>query len=306
MRRRASRLAALASWITLFLATPTGGGAQEPYRSRCGAGVHVEDRLGTTALPQGSLFCPMLADPKSEHSYLSYLRGDFATLANPAANQDTNIGAVGIADNFGLLRFASGSVGDGLQLDVMGGVFAQFNLDAESFDLINADYVVGLPLTARFGGFTARFRPYHQSSHLGDEFLLAARPERENVSFEALELILSMEVSALRIYAGGENFFRAEPVDLVSKLAHAGIELRPGLFGSGRLVAAYDLKVIEQLDWQWASSARAGIEIARVPNPGHPPRVLALLAHWYEGPAPYGQFYRDNIRFLGAGLHFSP
>jgi hypothetical protein len=255
----------------------------------------------------------MVADPKSEHSYLSYLRGDFATLANPPADQKTDIGAVGIADSFGLVRFAGGSVGNGVQLDIMGGVFAQFNLDAESFDLINADYVVGLPLTARFGGFTARLRPYHQSSHLGDEFLIVASPERQNVSFEALELILSMEVSAFRVYAGGESFFRAEPVDLVSKLAHGGIELRPTQFGSGRLVAAYDLKVIDRrsgataaADSKWASSARAGVEIARVPNLGHPPRVLALLVHWYDGPAPYGQFYRDDIRFLGVGLHFSP
>jgi hypothetical protein len=280
--------------------------AQEPFRSRCGAGVHVEERPGTVALPQGSLFCPLAADPKSEHSYLSYQRGDFATLADPAAEQDTNIGAVGIADSFGLFRISGATVGNGLQLDLMGAIFAQFNLDAASFDLINADYLVGLPVTARYGPLSGRLRVYHQSSHLGDEFLLSRQPERENLSFEALELLLSLELGGVRLYGGGESFFRAEPVELVSRLVHAGVELRPGSYGSGRLLAALDAKVIEQVDWQTAWSARAGVEIARITNPGHPPRVLSLLGSWYDGPAPYGQFYRDNIRFWGVGLHFSP
>ncbi len=51
------------------------------------------------------------------------------------------------------------------------GVF-QFDLSAPSSDLINTDYVVGVPLSWRSGGWSTRVRLYHQSSHLGDEFLL--------------------------------------------------------------------------------------------------------------------------------------
>jgi hypothetical protein len=86
---------------------------------------------------------------------------------------------------------------------------------------------------------------------------------------------------------------------------HAGVELRPASFGAGRFVAALDVKAVEEVDWGWAWSARSGIEIARVPNAGHPPRVVSLLGEWYEGLAPYGQFFRENIRFIGVGLHFS-
>jgi hypothetical protein len=280
--------------------------AQEPYRSRCGAGVHVDERPGFIPLPQGSLFCPLVADPKSEHSFLSYLRGEFATIGDPEGESETNIGAIGIGDSFGFFRIGWDRLGDGLQLDLMGAIFAQFNLDAPSFDLINADYIVGLPLTLRVNGFSSRLRLYHQSSHLGDEFLLSRLPVRENLSFEALELILSQEMRGLRLYGGGEGFFRRRPIEVVSRLAHAGVEVRPGSFGSGRLVAALDLKVVEAVEWEWGWSARAGIEIARMPQPGHPPRVLSLLGSWYDGPAPYGQFYQEQIRFFGLGLHFSP
>ena len=277
---------------------------QDVFPVRCGAAIHVDERPGWIPLPQGGLFCPLVGDPKAERSFASYLRGDFATIALPDADPKTNIAAVGLGDSFGLLRVGSARIGDGVQLDLMGAIFAQFDLDRPSFDLINADYIIGLPVTLRFSGFSARARLYHQSSHLGDEFLLSRLPERENLSFESVELILSQELGALRVYAGGESFFRRRPLEVVSRLAHGGVELRPAQFGAGRVVAALDVKVVEAADWEWAWSGRAGIEIARVPSAGHPPRVLSLLGEYYDGPAPYGQFYRENIRYFGAGLHF--
>ncbi|HKS05382.1 MAG TPA: DUF1207 domain-containing protein [Gemmatimonadaceae bacterium] len=288
-------------------ATASSLRAQEPFRSRCGAGAHVDERRGTVPLPQGTLLCPLVADPKFEQTFVSYLRGDFATLADTSSTLDTNIGAVGLGDSFGLLRFAGAGAGGQVQIDLVGAIFAQFNLDTPSFDLINADYLVGLPITYRLHGFSARARVYHQSSHLGDEYLLAQNPERENLSFESAELLLSQEVGPLRVYAAGEKFFRARPVDLTEYLGHAGIEYRPPAFGAGRLVAALDAKVLEDAnnEYRWALSARAGIEVARIPSPGHPPRIVSLLATWYDGLAPYGQFYRDNIRFVGVGLHFA-
>ena len=61
----------------------------------------------------------------------------------------TNIAAVGLGEDFGLVRFGGPSIGEGLQLDVIEDVFAQFDLGAPSNDLINADYVIGVPLTFR-------------------------------------------------------------------------------------------------------------------------------------------------------------
>lgn len=43
--------------------------------------------------------------------------------------------------------------GDGLRLGISAAVFAHFNLDAPSLDLINPDYIVGfLRPAVRFGG----------------------------------------------------------------------------------------------------------------------------------------------------------
>ena len=290
----------------LALALSAGSvGAQEVFLSRCGAGVHAEERSGWIWLPEGEIFCPLTADPKADRSFVSYLRGDFATIADPGAEADTNIGSVGVSDGFALFRSAGTRPGDGFQLGVAGSVFAQLNLDQPSFDLINADYLIGLPLTYRQQGFSARLRVYHQSSHLGDEFLLSREPERINLSFESLELILSQEVGLLRVYGGGEKFFRREPDALPEHLAHAGVELRPGGLANGGLVLALDVKSVEEADWETGWSARAGLEIARIPTPGHPPRVISVVGEFYDGPAPYGQFYREDIRYWGFGVHLS-
>ncbi len=292
-------------WIAVLLAMsapPQEASAQEPFRSRCGTGVHVDERSGWIWLPQGQLFCPLVADPKAERSFVTYLRGDFPTIADPLPGQETNIGAVGLGDSFALFRVTGGRPGDGLQLDLSAAVLSQFNLDAPSYDLINADYLVGLPLTFRRAGFSTRLRAYHQSSHLGDEFLLNSQPERLNISFESLELILSQEVSFLRLYAGGEYFFAREPADLPERLAHVGAELRPLTVGAARLFAAVDLKSVDEVEWNPAWSARAGVEIARVPSPGHPPQIISLIVDFYDGLAPYGQFYRDDIRYVGFGF----
>jgi Protein of unknown function (DUF1207) len=303
MQRSLGGLFQIAMLVLLVMCSAAN--AQEVRRPRCGADVHLDDRTGVIPLPQGEIFCPFVADPKWEHSFLSYFRGDFATIANPVGDADTNLASVGLGDHFGIVRVAMKSPGEGLQLDLTGAIFAQFNLDEPSFDLINADYIIALPLTFRARGFSARFRLYHQSSHLGDEFLLANNPERENLSFEALDLMFSGEIGALRIYGGGETFFGRQPkIQIVARLAHAGAELRPATFGAGRLVFAVDVKAVDQTDWVMSVSARAGVEIARVPSPGHPARVVSLLAEYYDGSAPYGQFYRDNISFFGLGLHF--
>jgi hypothetical protein len=118
-----------------------------------------------------------------------------------------------------------------VQLSLAGSVFAQFDLGASSFDLINADYILALPLTLRRSGFSARLRVYHQSSHLGDEFLLRSEfPERENLSFESAEALLSQDVGFLRLYAGGEYLFNRSPEALESTVAHGG----PSCGRSGR------------------------------------------------------------------------
>jgi hypothetical protein len=251
------------------------------------------------------VFCPLIADPKAMRSFVVYQRGNEKDLA-------TDIGAVGIADQFPFFRAAAGSAGNGVQLGVSGAVFAQFDLGSASYDLLNADYLIGIPLTFRAGWFSARARVYHQSSHLGDEFLQRPNPPtRQNLSFESAEGLLSVDVVALRVYGGGETFLRRDPLDLPDRLWHGGLELRPhgavnfGGLAVGRLVAAADVKVVNDTSSRTGVSVRAGFEFARPREAEVGSRRWNLLGEYYDGPSPYGQFHRQKVRLTGIGFHFT-
>jgi hypothetical protein len=273
--------------------------------SRCATGVHESESHGTVGFPQDSIHCPLLADPKEPRSFVSVLRGAFETVNDPSAPTTTII-SVGLGDTFGLVRWNGARAGDGVQIDVVGAIFAQFDFNAPSKDLINADYTIGFPITFRTHGFSTRVRVYHQSSHLGDEFLLRdSAIQRENLSFESLELLLSQEVHALRVYAGAERLFRREPETVGASVFHGGAEFRSGRAGPAQMVAAVDVKTTELHDWSPAISGRVGLELIRSSASGHPSRLVTLMVELYNGPSPYGQFFQDDISYAGFGIHFS-
>jgi hypothetical protein len=278
--------------------------AQTPDAPRCGTGVHESEALGVVVLPEDQIFCPTVADPKEPRSFVSLVRGTFRSVKDPFG-EGTPIASVGLGDSFGLIRWGGPSRNEGVQVDVVGSIFAQFDLGTPSNDLINADYLIGLPLTFRRRGFSTRLKLYHQSSHLGDEYLLRSNPvDRENLSFESVEFLGSQELGPLRVYAGGERIFRREPETVPVKIFHGGAELRSGRAGPMQFVAGLDLKATELHDWSPATSGRVGFEIARRGAGDHPPRLVTLMLELYHGPSPYGQFFQDDISYVGVGLHF--
>ena len=114
-----------------------------------------------TFLPRGYLFRSLIADPKEPRFTASFIQ--------PSETfEETSLGIVAFGVTIGLLKVSAETPGDGFQVSIAGGVFAQFYLSKASAGLINADYVVGLPITYRRGKTSARFRLYHQSSHLGE------------------------------------------------------------------------------------------------------------------------------------------
>jgi hypothetical protein len=244
------------------------------------------------AFPTGDLFRPLLADPKQSQFFVSINNFESSGVRYTMAS-------VGFGETFGLYRFFGSREGDGLQLSVEGALFAQFNLDTSSFDLLNADYTIGIPFTYRYGDNSLRFRIYHQSSHLGDELLLSANhPARVNLSYEAIELIYSRDWRDWRVYGGGEYLIHNDPGDLKPLSAHWGIEYHGTnpLLWNGRPIVGVDMKSFEEHNWDIDTSVKAGLEFGH-PNPGQ--RRLRLMASWYKGFDPRGQFYINKVEYYG-------
>ena len=247
------------------------------------------------AFPTGDLFRPLIADPKQPQFFVSLNHFESSGVRYTMAS-------VGFGETFGLYKFFGSREGDGLQLSVEGAIFAQFNMDAASHDLINADYTIGIPVTYRYGDNSLRLRIYHQSSHLGDELLLSDNPpERVNLSYEAIEFIYSRDWREWRVYGGGEYLIRNNPGDLKPMSAHWGIEYRGNklIMLNVRPIFGVDMKSFEEHNWRIDTSVKAGVEFGH-PNPGQ--RRLRLMALWYKGFDPRGQFYSNMVEYYGMGI----
>src|SRR2546426_12152343 len=112
-------------------------------------------------LPQGQLFAPLIADPKQPHFFAAWL-----WVTSPLVT--SQVASVGLGEDIGLVRGPRSH----WQLSVAAGVFSQFNEQTASNDLLHTHFVTRFPVTSRADAVSARARIYHQSSHLGDEFIL--------------------------------------------------------------------------------------------------------------------------------------
>lgn len=263
--------------------------------------------LGRVWFPREDVFRPLVADMKQPRFYLSFRNVRFRTTGLPAGGQDDRIaaGVVGMGKEVGIWRRSVRQRCDGLQVNLFGAVFSQFNLDAPSDDLINTDFLIGPIVTFRRGIVSARLRLYHQSSHLGDELILNNPGlDRVNLSFEAFDGLISVEARWWRVYAGGGYIVSSE-TDLDEGLAQGGFELR-GLRWSWvgvRCTAVFgaDFQAFEARDWDWTTSLMGGIELT---NPDGTNRFRVLLAY-LEGSVPFGQFFNtEKIRNYGLQLQF--
>jgi hypothetical protein len=260
--------------------------------------AHPEAGPFAVFLARKTLFQPLLADPRWPHFSAAFQR-------YVDDRQVRDVGATTFGESFSLVRFG-GPWDATMELGIQAGVFAIFDLDAESSDLINADYLVGVPLTTKWGNLSNHTSVFHQSSHLGDEFLLRGRADkRVNLSYEAVGSLFSYNLPAgFRVYAGGGYIFRKEPGDLEPWSTQVGLEFAspwPLLGGALRPVAGVDVQHREEGGWETDLSLRAGVQFQ---NPNFFSRKMQLLLEYYRGQSPNGQFYERNIESLGIGVHF--
>jgi hypothetical protein len=253
--------------------------------------------LPTGLLPVGHLFQALLADPRWPHfsAAYRYYFGD---------RDLRHVGAVSFGETIPIFRgeaFGASQWEAGIQA----GVFAVFQMDQPSKDLFNADYFAALYGAWRRGPVSTLGRVFHQSSHLGDEFLLRTRTERVNLTYESVDLKLSYDLPwGFRTYGGGGYLFDQEPADLQPWSVQGGLEFRsPWTVASGHIrpVAALDLQSREQNGWNVDVSLRGGIQFedVRVLD-----RNLQLLVEYFHGNSPDGQFFKRRVEYLGLGAHF--
>lgn len=258
----------------------------------------AEDEQGGSGVlfPKERLFKSLMAAPRWPHfslAYHYYIDDD----------ELTSVGATSFGETFYFYKDKAPFDGE-WQIGIQASVFAIFDLDSDSMDLINADYWVGFPLSYRRDDFAALLRVFHQSSHLGDEFLLRSRIDRVNLSYESIDTKFSYDFSEqFRLYGGAGFIFHKEPSDIDPWSLQGGIELQsPVTFFDGvvRPVAGADFSTWEENDWEIDVSLKTGVQL----ESERIGRRIQFLLEYFSGHSPSGQFYNRTIEYLGFGTHF--
>lgn len=249
--------------------------------------------LGAELLPERLVFPELVADPRNPQVS--------AAMARVRNGEHRMLAQANMGEHFALLG------GEGWQFGVHAGVFSLWDMTTETDEMVNADFIVGLPYARRWGRLTASARLYHVSTHLGDEYVLS-HPwvTRVNLSYEALDLRAAWDLGrGASVYGGGGYLYRRYPSDLKPGILQLGAQWeRPEPLLRGlRPFAALDLQKRQDNGW-WLTdvSVRAGLTLA---NEARPTRRLSVYAEYYHGHNPNGQWFRSRLESYGAGLQLS-
>ena len=255
----------------------------------------VAEEPALRVFPRDSLFVPLSADPRWPRFTLGYQHyfGD---------SQFTHVGTADAGASIAIVQ-KNRPRGHSWEIGIQGGVFSIFDFGAPSNDLVNADYLGGITFTYAFDAFSFMTRIIHQSSHLGDEFLLNNEVERINLSFEDLDVLVSYDpLEWLRVYGGVAVILRSEPSSLDRWSLEGGVELRPVTASTQRrlqLLLAFDLRSWQQNDWRADASFVAGVTLDPV---GESSYRVDFVIRYYNGHSPSGQFFTQRIQTLGPGV----
>ena len=254
-------------------------------------------------LPKGHLFEPILLDPLEAQTYGSLLPV-YSTEGKRYSGSIVPF-AFGFAKPFYRRTTEPGRSQEWV-LDLAS--FTQFEayhddkLNKARRQIINNDYKVSIIYNVRRGSSAYRFRVYHLSSHLADDYIYRnnlTAPTPNAVNYELLDVTYSRMMENWRLYGGiGFVLRKAEERKLLS--AQLGTYYKKPSNRAARLVGGVDVKFWQQTDFRPGIHGGIGLEIGRTQN------NLTLLLEGYSGFRPYSQFENEKTSWIGVGLYLNP
>ena len=255
-------------------------------------------------LAEGFYFYPLLFDPTESLSGA----GIFNLWEN---NQDvTGIYVpVNIALNQSLIRYNIDSV-SGWEFGLQAAAYTQFEIkevDGGAYlgGMVNVDYrAIGF-LSYRQRRTTLRFRLFHISSHLADDYLIRnniTTPTPNTLNYEQVDLTASYQWLGIRPYAGFGYIFTPNSIrkrwslQLGANYQQANREAE-----FTRLIAGVDIKLFEENDFTPGYRVGAGIELGQT----HKTHV-AFLLDFYHGHLPYSTLEYRRVTWLGISSMLIP
>ncbi len=265
---------------------------------RCGSGVWLPERP--------ALFEPFVADPREIDYSIGVRFNDHFLDKISNYRGSTHLVDVSYGDTIALYRWYDvGMFGADLQIEIEGALWALFAPWQEDSPLINTDYYLGFPITYAFGPWGIRWRLYHISSHLGDEFMLFnPHVRRVNPSSEYTDFFLSYYLwKEIRLYAGGGYILhRDESFPFKRGYGEFGAEYHgeswgvyfPTQFLFIQPYGGMHFRVREDNEWMIDQTYVLGVEIGKTVGLE---RKMRLFLEYHDGASLEGQFARQRTDY---------
>jgi len=238
------------------------------------------------------LFAPLQADPTELQFAFQF---GFPVSHNGIARVDAG-------DYLGVYRWALGGLG-ALQLNVGGAVNSRFDATSDH-NLQVIDYYGNVPLDLKIGRFSARSMFYHDSSHLGDDYLRERNIEDANNSWNALREIMSVQaLHALRLYGGYTWSVGSKPEWSGRQAVQGGFEIyfNTSEHSFWHPYWANDIQVWQRSNWDATWVSQLGFKTGDRFSRG---RGISYYVQFKTGPRYEGQFYQNKETIWGVGLKF--
>lgn len=211
---------------------------------------------------------------------------------------------VSIGDQFSLFQYKLNR-NESLTLGIEACVWAVFEAKTKSLSLINADYHIAFPLTYLSKKFQVRLRLFHESSHLGDEFLLENRINRVNPSMEGLDLSFAYEpIEKFVCFVGYTKILRSDDSFRVrSNRVYYGFNYYidcakiQTFYGEAIPYLAAYIENNENNHWHFDNSIAIGYQWEKYY--GH---KLRVYVEGHDGYSAEGQFSRLRSKYISINL----
>ncbi len=253
------------------------------------------------------LFQPLVADPRNVTYILGWRSGD-QVMGPKCVN-------IALGDDFAVYRWLDVLWHGDLQIGIEAGIWSVFNMDPNpniggGTELVNTDFYAGIPITYARGKWSFRLRGYHISGHLGDEYMVNhPNVVRLNPSIEAIDFYTSYQATdALRVYVGPGAYVHSDPtyrwepmyIQYGTEVRFAGHKFYYHRL-HGSLFFAMHIRNLQQLNWNFDGTYRAGYELSKLQGIG---RKLRLFVGYHQGYSLEGQFAKERTHYFEFDMNY--
>ena len=246
--------------------------------------------------PPRHLIPGLLAGPRDPATSATML----GVVRNPNAHESGVELEASIGSTLPVLLLSSPGADDPVVVGIEAAVFARFGLQILERELIATDWVFSVPVIWHHESGWTRFRFYHTSSHMGDEYNRRFEDPGVNFSRDAAEILTFRRFhKGLGMWAGVRYGYNVHPQEHERWVLRGGgqLEADPSS-GTSPYFLATDLEWEQSPGWEPRVEIRVGRWLSDIEGR----RVLTVSLSLLSGPSPLGQFHGFSTTQFGLTL----